>query len=374
MDEFQGIPDLLHEASLEGLQWKATDRTLRIFFDCLRSSVDDSEEIDSAVELRFLNVSQFAFYYSPGDDSVRPSEIDFEAHFAKADPANWDGQSSKAFLYLNSRTAQYEWETASYRRWIYQVEGDIDSPLHVAINLSFANYDEESLEENIFITCDAIQPISGGKPLTLEKWNQQYRAWWEGYSHYWDNRAEESDEDDDDEEEDSESSEFYYEQIPAESAELDPLNYEPPDKPPFQIGPTDAPAELLRPIEDYHTGMLQHDWHKVRTASPQLDDREDITEEEIEESCLDENLGSWYYIRQIDSWWEEGRRACVVARGIEHSMPDAEDPAENRETVITYGLRELDGRWVIWSMKYGWPEFGSAEEACEEPEWKKEWE
>ncbi len=372
MDELQGIPDLLHDASLEGLQWQTQDRMLRLFFSCLRRMVDDSDSADLPVELRFVGVSQFAFYYAPANDSVRPTEIDFQSRFASTDLSPWDGRSSEAFLYLNSRLAEIEWETASHRLWVYRADDNASAQLHVAIALSPMNYGDDSVKESLFIVCDAIEPFSGGRPLSLEQWNEQYRAWWDGWSEHWEEKAD--DDFDGDGEEDDEDAYEYEIAIPAETSDLNPLDYNPPQKSPFQIGDTDAPVELLKPIEDFHSGMLQHDWRKVREASPRLDDEEDnLTEEELEESYLDDGRGSWSYIRQVDSWWREGRRACVVVRGMEHTMPDEEDPAENRETVITYGLRELEGRWIIWSSTQGWPDFGSAPELYEEPEWKKEW-
>ncbi|PQO38287.1 hypothetical protein [Blastopirellula marina] len=374
MDELQGIPDLLHDASLQGLQWQSHDRTLRVFFDCLRRAVDDSDSADTPVELRLTNVSQFAFFYSPASDAVRPSEIDFQARFASPDLAPWDGRSSEAFLYVNSQLAEIEWETAAHRLWIFQADDNPASKLRVAISLSPVSYGEDSIKESLFVLCDAIEPMSGGHPLSLEKWNEQYRAWWEGWSEHWEERSDDEEDDDDLDEDDDEQRSYEYEiAIPAETSDLDPLDYSPPQKPAFQITATDAPVELLKPIEDYHTGMLERDWRKVRSASPRLDDSEELTEEELEESYLDDGRGSWSYIRQVDSWWREGRRACVVVRGMEHTMPDEEDPAENRETVITYGLREFEGRWIIWSSTQGWPDFGSAPELYEEPGWKKEW-
>ncbi|RCS54672.1 hypothetical protein DTL42_05960 [Bremerella cremea] len=375
MDELQSIPDLLHDASLQGLQWQSQDRTLRVFFDCMRSAVDDSDAADTPVELRLVNVTQFAFYYSPASDSVRPSEIDFEARFASPDLAPWDGRSSEAYLSLNSQFAEIEWETAAHRLWIYRAEEEASSLLQVAISLAPVNYGDDAIKESIFVTCDAIEPLSGGKPLSLEKWNAQFEAWWEGWSEHWEEKSEGDFDDESEDDEDEDDNQFSYEDSSEEEPSvLDPLDYVPPDKPAFQLAETDAPAELLKPIEDYHTGMVVRDWRLVRDACPRLDDEDELSEEELAESYLDDGRGSWSYIRRVDSWWQEGRRACVVVRGMEHSMPDEDEPPENRETVITYGLRQFEGRWIIWSSTQGWPDFGSAPEIYEEPEWKKEWE
>lgn len=338
----------------------------------MRSAVDDADTADTPVELRLVNVTEFAFYYSPANDSVRPSEIDFGARFASPDSAPWDGRSSEVYLSLNSQYTEVDWETAAHRLWIYRAEEEVSGPLRVAISFAPMNYGDDSIKESIFVTCDAIEPLSGGKPLSLEKWNAQFDAWWDDWTEHWEEKSE-GDFDGEEEDDEAETDYDYEESGPVEPSVLDPLDYVPPDKPAFQIGETDVPAELLKPIEDYHVGMVVRDWRRVRDACPRLDDEEDLSPEELAESYLDDGRGSWTYIRQIDSWWQEGRRACVVVRGMEHTMPDEDEPSENRETVITYGLRQSGRRWIIWSSIQGWPDYGSAPEMYEEPEWKKEW-
>jgi hypothetical protein len=94
---------------------------------------------------------------------------------------------------------------------------------------------------------------------------------------------------------------------------------------------------------------------------------------DLEQRFLGHEFGSWTYVRQIDSWWCDEGRACVVVRGIEHTMPDEEEGARNAETVIQYGLRRYKKQWIIATWSQGWPRFGSAPALRGNQEWRKAW-
>src|SRR4051812_5132623 len=53
-------------------------------------------------------------------------------------------------------------------------------------------------------------------------------------------------------------------------------------------------------------------------------------------------------------------RGRASPSGAEHTMTDGADPARNRETVATDGLRQAGERWVIATWVPGWSRHGSA--------------
>ena len=374
MDDLPSIPDLLHDATFQGLQWQAHERSLRVFFESLRRPVDEVDAADSPIELRFVNVTQLAFFSAPANDTVRPSEVDFQSQLENNEETAWEECFAEAVLHLDSRVAQLEWDLACHRKWIYRSDETPEKQMCAIITLLPLNYADGSLKESVFVVCDSIQPMSEGKPLSLDTWRSQYQAWWENWRETVDEDPDiPSDDDEEDEAWKSGSDAVEEDIVLGGSSEFDDANYAPPRKAAFLVAPNDVPPEILSPIEAFHVGLLEGDWRKVRGAAPRLDEPEGLSEEELAEAYLNDGLGSWSYIRQVDSWWREGERACVVVRGMEHTMPEDDDPAEDCETVIAYGLRHFEGRWIIWSSSQGWPEFGSAPELYEEPEWKKEW-
>ena len=149
--------------------------------------------------------------------------------------------------------------------------------------------------------------------------------------------------------------------------------YRPPSAAPFLLPPTTVPAELLKPIEDYHTGHHEQDWLKVAAAYPNFDKGSGERAARLRDQFLGHNYGRWVYVRYIDGWWCEGSRACVIVRGIEHVKSDDDSPDRNEETVITYGLRKHHQTWVIATWSQGWPRFGSADKLQGEQSWRNGW-
>jgi hypothetical protein len=115
------------------------------------------------------------------------------------------------------------------------------------------------------------------------------------------------------------------------------------------------------------------DWGKMASAWPDFDMSLEERHEQIKASQLSHEWGRWVYIRQIDDWWEEASHACVVCRGVEHTAPEEESPAENEETVITYGLRCSDRGWVLRTGSQGWPSHESAAKSLKPTPWMSEW-
>ena len=161
--------------------------------------------------------------------------------------------------------------------------------------------------------------------------------------------------------------------IPAGQPDSPDLSYRPPTTAPFLVLTTTAPAGLLKPVEDYHTGVHERDWPKVAAAYPYFDFRPGRACGPSAGPVPRPDHGRWVYVRCIDGWWCEGDRACVVVRGIEHVKGDGESPDRNEETVITYGLRRFRQAWVIATWSQGWPRFGSADKLPEAQSWRDGW-
>jgi hypothetical protein len=109
-------------------------------------------------------------------------------------------------------------------------------------------------------------------------------------------------------------------------------------------------------------------------AFPQPDKPVDERARNLEGWNCAHDFGRWGYARSVERWWVEGRRACVVVRGVEHAMAADDDPATNQETVWTIALRNRRGEWCIDTYSQGWPAFGSAEKLDEKHKtWLKRW-
>ena len=221
-------------------------------------------------------------------------------------------------------------------------------------------------EIGIAVACNSVQPYSAGVFLDIDTWKAEFDAWWTG----WQEELDASDREDDEESEVVPEDTF----IPAAKPAPPDLSYRQPDRPPFQIGSSDVPAELLRPIIDFLVGMHERDWPRMASASPNFDRSPAEQASQLVTQYLGDDYGRWIYIRQIDSWWCEENRACVVVRGIEHLAPDEEEPATNQETVVTYDLRRHRNSWVIVTWSQGWPRYGSAPKLSGTPAWMKGWE
>lgn len=359
----QDIPSLLHDARLTDWHWDSQLRRMQWFFSCLRRDEDGLPIEDSTVELRLEGVEQVLAYYSPAACTVKPSEFDVRQRLSAGDLAGWAVQPTEATVAINSRQADFDLATSCTQDVL--VDGVEPSALRVHLSFVPHSYAADSVVVTLLVVCDSLQPFAAGVPLDVETWTAQFEAWWAGWRQHWAGATEVQNE----EREPSLEDTF----IPAGQSPPPDLSYRPPAAPPFHLEPTDAPVELLKPIKDFHAGLHDKDWQRMASAYPYFDRSDAERAEQLQDQYLSHEFGRWLYVRCVDSWWCEGVRACVVVRGVEHTMPDEDAPAKNEETVVAYGLRKAGDRWVITTWSQGWPRFGSATKIQKRQSWKDLW-
>lgn len=361
------IPPLLHDARLIDCRWDGHLRTLRLSFRCLRRNLDGTPIQDPTVDLKLGGVDRIVASYSPADVTVRPSEFKPASRIALSDLKDWSHGAVEAHLAINSLQADFQAATACVRDVLV---GDRDDPtgnssLRVHVSFEPHNYGPEGTLTSLCIDCDSLEPFTNGVPLDVETWERQFESWWTGWREHWSAKRQ----DESGEEQPALEDTF----IPAGESEIPNLAYRPPSAAPFLVPATSGPAELLKPIEDYHTGFHERGWLKVAAVYPHLDARLEERAARLADQYLGRDYGRWVYVRHIDGWWCEGDRACVIVRGVEHIKGDDESPARNEETVITYGLWRFRQSWVIATWSQGWPQFGSAEKLLESQPWRDGW-
>lgn len=361
-DRIQEIPSLLHDARLTGLHWDSQLRWMRWYFYCLRRNEDGSPIEDATVELRMEGVEQVVAYYAPARCDVKPSEFVVPDRLSVDDLAGWSRRPAEATTAVNSGQADFDLATSCVRDVLVVAPGQSDLRIH----LSFVPhaYTPNSVVLGLLVACDSIQPFATGVPLDVDTWTRQFEAWWAGWRKHW--AASTAGADD---EEPALEDTF----IPAGPSPLPDLSYCQPPELPFQLDATDAPTELLRPIEDFHVGLHERDWRRMASAYPYLDKTYEERANLLKSQYLSHDFGRWLYVRCVDSWWCEGCRACVVVRGVEHTMPDDDVPTRNEETVVTYGFRKSGDRWIIATWSQGWPRFGSAPKLPGRQSWRDIW-
>ncbi len=367
-DELYEISRLLHDASLTDLNWDPRLRTLRLCFSCLRRNLDGSPIEDPTVELRLGGVEEIVAYYSPGIIGVKPSEFDLENRLTAGDLELWPGSPDEAQLTIDSPHAEFMTATSCIKEVLFTEPDRVRVERCLQVYLSFPPLTclPIAAESGIAVACNSVQPYSAGVFLDIDAWKAEFDAWWTGWQEHW-----AVSEQQDDQESDAAVEDTF---IPTAETTPPDLSYRQPARPPFQIEPTDAPGELLGPIIEFHEGMHQRNWPRMASAWPYFDRTPAEQASQLAFQYLGYDYGRWIYIRQIDSWWCEGNRACVVVRGIEHLAPDAEEPATNQETVVTYDLRRHRNYWVIATWSQGWPRYGSAPKLSGTPAWMKGWE
>lgn len=364
---FKDIPPLLHDARLSDCRWDCHLKRLHLYFRCLRRNVDGTPFEDSTVDLMLDGVEQIAAYYSPANVLVKPSEFKLKTWIALSDLEDWPYGSVETHLAINSLHAEFEAATSCIQETLFGEGEERTSKAPLQIHLSFEphNYGPQATATRLSIDCDSIEPFTNGVPLDVETWERQFEAWWTGWREHWSEKGH------DDAEEQKSALEDTF--IPAAQPNPPDLSYRPPSAAPFLLTPTTAPAELLKPIEDYHTGLHEQGWLKMAAAYPLFDQEPEERAAHLRDQFLSYDFGRWVYVRHIDSWWCDGNRSCVVVRGIEHVKGDDESPTSNEETVITYGLRKFRQTWIIATWSQGWPRFGSAEKLQEAQTWREGW-
>jgi hypothetical protein len=360
------IPPLLHEARLSDCHRDRDLKTLDLSFQCLRRHVDGTPVEDNTVDLKLGGVERVVAHYSPASVTVKPSEFEPGFRLTLADLEEWPHGAVEVHLAINSPQAEFDSATAGVREALV---GDLDdrpgdSPLRVHVSFEPHNCGPQGTAIGLSIDCDSLEPFTNGVPLDIGTWQQQFDAWWAGWREHWAATGQESGD-----EQPALEDTF----IPGGQPDPPDLSYNPPPASPFLVPPTTAPAELLKPIEDYHTGFHQRDWPRVAAAYPHFDYNPEERAARLREQYLGWDHGRWVFVRHIDGWWQEGDRACVIVRGVEHAKGDDESPATNQETVLTYGLRKSRQGWVIATWLQGWPRFGSAEKLPEPQSWREGW-
>ncbi|MCG8648968.1 MAG: hypothetical protein MI861_04000 [Pirellulales bacterium] len=366
---YQDIPSLLHDAKLILLDWEQELRSLRLYFTCLMRNVDGSSIPEPVVELQLSGVERIAAYYSPASVEVRPSEFHNPSPFSAADLIAWNREPCEAYLSINSAQADFKMATSCQLTWPFGSPSDANKSevsLGVHLALEEHSYGRDVVATGLYFGCDALRPMMSSVPLSVDDWRQQFDAWWKSWHDHWDLQ-------DSDEPRGERQPVLEDTFIPAGTDRPPDLSYRPPSEPAFRLETADAPAELLLPINDFHSGLLEHDWERMARAYPNFDKGNADRAQELSHLYLSHEFGRWVYVRQVDSWWAEDVRACVVVRGIEHAMPNEEDPAMNHETVITYGLLKSEDRWIISTWSQGWPQYGSAPKSRGRSSWRDGW-
>jgi hypothetical protein len=347
MSEYQELSSLLHDATLEEVHFDPEAGQCGVWLRCLRRNPDGAELSDRRVELRLDQVRAIAIAYEPWRPEVKPSELRVSGPITLADLSRWPFQPCEvSSATLNSGDVVADVLAASRIEWLYgDSESAVSSTYRFCLDMDAHRLVEE-VEVRILVGCEGWSVYSGSDPLSMELWREQFYAWWRYWEEYWAAKRA-GDEEGEPVEEDT--------YIPAgESSPAEPP--QPPDRPPFEIGATDAPAELLAPVRDWFEGSLHSDWLRVARAFPHLD----FPLAERAEHLQHGHFGSWGYARRVDEWWVEGIRACVIVRGVEHTITAEDEPAEDQEAVWAFSLRKHEDTWIIRKYSQGWPAYGSA--------------
>lgn len=331
------LPELLHDARLENGVWLARERTLTLRFYCLRRHVDGTEMDAPEVELMLEGVCAVALSLDTSG-AERPSSLAVgpETRAMTLEPWPWSAQ--EVAVTVNSALDLETLDVAAQTIWLHGSRADVIAPIQLCVHPT--RLAGQDVELQLWIAANHVDARASGRPLPLDRWMEEFAAWWKALD-------ENTDEDD------------RHAQIPAGRA-APSLDYTPPDEPPFEILDTDLPRELQATLCDWFEGLVLRDWARRTRAGRNLD----LTWEEnlamVEHSSLTDGFGAWGYARSVDGWWVEGHRAFVQVRGIEHSMPVDDDPAENVEAVWGFELRRRGDAWHIVASSSGYPAYGSA--------------
>ena len=368
------LPELLHDATLERGAWRADRSELALWFTCLRRSPDGAD-LDPAVELRLTGVAAVAVTYDPVWPEVRPSALVVDRDLAIAALEPWPLPAAEAAVGIDSPAAAEDLELAARTDWLVGGAAAEASARH---RLSFAPGGGGAIARVVTVACDGIEPWAGGAPLPLARWADEYAAWWQGWRDHWssddgddDEEAEEGGDQDDEEDEDELDTADWDRPEPADmlaagAAPAVGLDYRPPAELPFDLEPTDAPTELLRPIQDWFESFHALDWSRRAQAFPDLDVSLADRALQLEHSYPDEH-GVWDYARAVTAWWREGRRAYVRVQGVEHFMPMDGEAATDRLAHWSFELRRRGETWQIHRYLSGF------DHGVELPEWAVRW-
>lgn len=360
---YKKITPLLHNARLTELSHK--DGTVSLTLECLRRNPDGSELDDESLELRLFKVENVIAYYDPFRFHIRPSTLQPDETISPTELEQCSFNKQPVTVSIDSEEARFDMLSSS--RSIVLV-GDLpDESLsrdhYLCLTFLPVETVEESCTTSFYFSFKELQMLAAGSTLNYELWSEQFVAWKEYWDRQWAGETETTNRE--------QQSGVHHVKSNEESPKIP--DYDPPAQPPFRLNDQNAPDWLIEPIKNFHTGILHRDWNLVSSSLPAFDRESDKHISEIERRILGNDYGCWIFIRQIDEWWEEDRRAYVVARGIEHCMPDEFGPATNMETVIYYLLKKHGDNWLIHDYSQGWPADGSAPVCDREMPWLDEW-
>ena len=359
------IGQLLHDAKVQDVTWNSALATFAIRFDCLRRSIDGSELDDRIVEFRLAAIQAVAIGYDSASPEVRPSQFNPTRRITTDELADWPYRTQEASLEIDSEKTEEVLESARLD-WMVGEEPILKKSSHTFC-LAFDQWTDFGMpiiQVRILVGAGTFTITTGGIPLDIDEWSNQYAAWWAAWKKHWDSKSSES----------TGPPVDFDMAIPAGESKLPDLSYRPPKEPPFALEPTDCPLGLFSPIQTFLESHHEMDWMRMARVYPGLDETLEHRAENLRAWKSRHDFGRWWYARSVDQWWQEGRRASVTVRGIEHVMPSEGDPTENRETVWTFRLWQRIGEWIIQGYSQGWPGFQSAKSiSIDKKPWLAHW-
>ena len=339
MQNFHEIGDLLRSATLWSVEWRPESRVVDLTYEPLRRAIDGSELADPRVVISLEKVSEIGIGHSPSTDGIRPSEYSLDRWLQPTDLTCWEFDPTESTFDLDSEQIAFEFST-SYRVSWYPIE-DLPRSSTVILGLSHSQLlGLPTNEISLLFRTNRLSLTSGGALLDIETWKSQHAAWWKSWEEHWGIEPEESEE-----------PQFEDRFIPAGEAAPD-QSYRPPERPPISLQPNDLVEELLTPISKWFSSFHSAALHDYLEATLDLDTPEE-ERMRLLQSERNDTFGSWPYAREITDWWIEGNIAQVTVRGVEHYMPEEDDPAEDMEVVWNFRLVQHDSRWFVQSWASG---------------------
>jgi len=324
------LPDLLHDATLVGGEYRAKQRSLSLRFNALRRGRDESSLCEEPVEVVLRDVQAIAVAHDSWKLAERPTTYVVPEHARIDALVPWPLGTSDISLSIDSKEDLAGVVEAARTKWLVgSLRIGQSARLRVCLHI-----DRCDVVVRIWIAATDVKARAGGRSLSFSTWATQYGAWWKGWKTHWEAKSAG----------DGAAQEDAF--IPVADGTPD-ASYVPPDEPRFALERTNAPRVLVEALRAWFT----------RKRDPSDDS------------------GRWGYARAIDAWWVEGNRAYTSVRGIEHGMPlDEDTPAENVESVWELRLQRRNGRWVVVTWSQGWPPYGSApKKTPREKPWLKRW-
>jgi hypothetical protein len=338
--EAQRVQTLLQEASLLSLTLRGGQA--EILFDALRRNVDGSDLDDRRIKLELRNVRGVAVAYDRTSIEERPSQFVLPPEVAISTLGDLPFPIDTPGITLDSRASEEDLRFAPRVDWLERETSRLDaSPHQISIHFELGL---PCIPVQLFLGYADLQIYDPAQPLALELWEEQFHAWWDGWSGHWSSTAEST-------EAPASSPVLEDSFIPVGSDEPE-ADHEPPDLAPFELrGGLEIPAEILEPLREWFEGTHARDWSRVVAALRQLD-----RSPEDQADSLASDVYTWPYAREIDAWWSEIHCAHVRILGVEHYPPIEELPAESHEVVWNFALRLRDSKWCIRTYTEQWAE------------------